>query len=607
MLSFEFSRHQDVEQQPNRIVIVDVDPRLAAVVLQSEAGMIRSLTKDNFIDALKTLEYFTGGITEDTLRLIVTQIFKPNTFLDDSEWVAALVDSYDQPPISRLLCQLADTQLGMVRSGGLAERVLDSPEQLQPVYNRVPEDEGRQAATALVSHLTQHISLVEPSAERVETFLTIATKSPTLQDALYKVFADRHHALHTTTTITPFDSDERAACVPFRDVTAIPTFLRARHVASGVKGWRDRPEGTVCRCTDKNRCRCRRTLQKLGGAGYPDRKVVDVASWQVLASPGLTSSSPGGAPCFSISGAFTVEPPKGNQAPVTLHTAARFASSVGLHLSGVENVVAVEVDNLAVGKLVESGAADAVLKDVRLTLTVARHPYATLALQYLGRCIKDERWAAVNKMARSVGGEVQVAILGHMCHMAVGTVERPLALLLHWCEGMNDMTPGMCHKVASSHCLTKHPSSTEEDVRAFVKHVIPLMVQDQAQQEKAYRAVAANLLLPTAAILRLVTEAKADRDLLRYSRRESAAKDVEIARLRAEIARLKAELGRASRDGVVTESSSSNALTSNRAGVDDRPAHVDSGSTASAAPSASAEGQDGGVASPEVFIFGRRY
>ncbi|CEM11885.1 unnamed protein product [Vitrella brassicaformis CCMP3155] len=575
MESLSLSSHR--VQPSNRFVIVDVDSQVAAIVLQSERAMVKSLTEDNFIDVLVALEYFTGGCSHSVLKCIATKIDRQ--FLGDSVCVMALLQSLDQPPIGRLIS-------GHLHRTALADMVIHHPECIKPLYNRVPGDEARQAAIVLVDNIDR--SSWWPATQQMGHFLTEATNSPSLRDALHKVSASRKRSLHTH-TIEPFQ--------PF-GTTATPVTLQDLRVT--IRPWK------VCRCApmddqghkgleDESVDTAKALHMRIAQSGH---KVTEVTKWQVLTVP--APAFPGTA-CHSISGVLTIE--RKGQPPVTLHSIDDFVSPMCVTIDDEKCQTSMEVANLPADELVRQGVGDVRLKKVTLRLTVTRYPYATVALHYLRVCIEQRKWSEINQMSHALGKEARETVLEQLCHLEPRTTSRLAAVVGHWCrDAITELSPELSAAVARVPSPPDTRTSTcpnilstySDDMRVFLEHVLPLM-QPSHQRQWCEEARAVGPLC------QLLKETKADRDCIKDLRRTIQNLQTESALKDAEIARLKAKLGEASRDrsGVSSTDKASSPTST----------HADCQATTSTTTTSTpaADSQRDVAPSPPIFIFGRQY
>ncbi|CEL94279.1 unnamed protein product [Vitrella brassicaformis CCMP3155] len=502
--SFALSSHR--EEPSNRFVIVDVDPQVAAVVLQVypilsleiehfRPSMITSLTKDNFIDTLVALEYFTGGCSYSILERVAMMTSKE--FQGDSAFAMALLQSLDQPPIGRLIISTCNYW-----ARGLTEMVLDHPECIRPLYDRVAGDEARQAAIVLIDRIylgkLREFWGAVAVTERLERFLTVVTNSQTFPDALYKVFADRQHSLQTHTVMKPFLSDGSRSSVRLHGWRlALPVF----------KG--QRSEETL----------------------PSERTVTEVTRWEVPTNGRHRTG------CYSISGAFAIE--REGQPPVTLHGSDEFTSSMRVTINDGHEPPT-KVLNLAADELVRKGVGDVRLKEVKLRLTETLFLYASLAMQYLQCCIEQGKWREINNMSRALGRDARETVLGHLTRVEYEYFSHPMIVIACWCSGSitQQLSPELSSSLAKVDCGELR--TTNDDIGAFLDHVVPLM-QPRHQQ-----------YCPVIKMERSWASMKAGRGADKDLRRTVRSLQSELASKNAEIAQLKAKLAQVTRNSGVS-------------------------------------------------------
>ncbi|CEM01979.1 unnamed protein product [Vitrella brassicaformis CCMP3155] len=221
------------EGQERQVCIEKISRPIGEVVLQQEVDIVKSLTKDNLVDAMVALDYlqfdvdqiFTKGSTQSLLWRIHRKVVLED-WLDDHQLASNLLDSFARYPfLARFIHCHPDICAALRQSVRRKCDVIG--DQWRRRERGKPEDDGIKAAVSLVASLADAISYntIDMSRHELAGFLTNATGSPSLPAAHAAAFESDEFSSCSTATVRPFAGNQRGSvtCMGFAvEVVGLP-------------------------------------------------------------------------------------------------------------------------------------------------------------------------------------------------------------------------------------------------------------------------------------------------------------------------------------------------------------------------------------------------
>ncbi|CEM01976.1 unnamed protein product [Vitrella brassicaformis CCMP3155] len=432
-----------LEGQVRQVSIENVTRPIGEVVLQQEADIVRSLTKDNFLPVMVALDYlhfdtdkiFTNGSTQSLLWRIHRWVVVEG-WLSDHNLAVKVLDSFGRYAfIARFIHQHVGIR------AALRPSLLKMPEVIREQWRRCERgethDDGIMAAVSLVANLGDAIScgLVDVSRQELARFFSNATA---------------HRRCRRPTDIFTFSSTSTAR--PFSGNDTGDFWCTDLCVC--VAGL---PHPYTPHTPDHPGC----PLPPSNAISDGDAKVRDVAGWCMVLPDqgGLKGVTESSVKCFTVEASLAI-PCSGGKADeesaVRLHEGSiavakgipmgdggsTSASVAGFHVVLLSGALGGHIckPSISAAALEEAGAC---LKEVKMKTTICTFPMRALALHYLRMCVAEGCYEEISMMARSIRREVAV----HMAAALSAVKRHHLALVLHWVAAIGHVCGPACDAI----------------------------------------------------------------------------------------------------------------------------------------------------------------
>ncbi|CEM31879.1 unnamed protein product [Vitrella brassicaformis CCMP3155] len=456
------------EGQQREVRIERISRAVGVVVLQHELDIIKSLTKDNLLDAMIALDYlqfdtdkvFTPGSSASLLWRIHRNVVVEG-WLRDSQLATTLLDSFSHYAfIARFIHQHPDIRTALLPA------LCKKPDVISAQWRRCErgEDETNdsiEAAISLVDSLVDGLShgRIDIGNQEVAQFITKATGSESLAAAYAAAFEADVFADRAVMTTQPFANNQQGSvtCLGFSvTVAGLPHPYTPPN--SGPTSSSDPPPNAI---------------------RDGDAKVADIGGWRVVferADDGTPVESP--PTCFASDASLEIASGGDSDGTVRLHGDPEMIGRIHMGDDGPSvRRFALQIlrggigtclnrRNISAESLAQQGAGEARLKDVKMTMTVRHFPMRALALHYLRLCVKEGRWDDVKHMARSIRREVALYMLTCLAQVR----HHRLRLMLCWAAAVGDLPEKHSERIVS-----KLTTDLIEENPADVAAVLPII------------------------------------------------------------------------------------------------------------------------------------
>ncbi|CEM20255.1 unnamed protein product [Vitrella brassicaformis CCMP3155] len=482
------------EGQERQVCIEKISRPIGEVVLQQEVDIVKSLTKDNLLDAMTALDYlqfdvdriFTTGSSQSILWRIHRKVVGEG-WLADHQLATGLLDGFSRYPfMARFIHCHPDI------CAALRQCLRKKPDVISEQWSRreMGEDtDATKAALSLAASLADAISYdaIDVSRQELARFMKSVKNTASLSTAHAAVFESDEFSLPSTATVRPFAGEHEGpiTCMGFRfNVVGLPP--------------------PYAPCAPNN--------LPANVIRDSDAKLTDLAGWHVNFPRVVCGADRESfVSCYAADCYLQVAGPYGNsdttrpmvrlhESPTLSCNAIRMGEEAsagvsvgpfGLSLLGGSLWLCGNVPILSADALAQEGLGDTRLRDIQLKVTARRFPMRELALHYLRMCVIEGRCEEISMMARSIHREVAEYLLTSMG--GVGGVGRHrLPLMLYWAAAIEGLSRHRAEAIQTAFKDTVKKAVDAHDEEAFDQLYDQLTTCSKKEAAERHRLAAEN-------------------------------------------------------------------------------------------------------------------
>ncbi|CEM14888.1 unnamed protein product [Vitrella brassicaformis CCMP3155] len=438
-------------------ILEGVTRDVAAVVLQRPASaIVQGVTSGNLIDVLAVIDFLGFGADHDqsadnreSLNDLLKQIAAK---VVDSRWcddVDFSVLVLKQIPTAPVVTRLIQEDAGLLDA--LCSCLFARPRIIKDISTPSSEPDSHQCVRDLVEGVSRQMSsgVMDPSSSDLATFLTEATGSQDVKQALGRVFEQE---LLGDITTRPFDHsmsdpDEISDSRFVTDVSVQPFTCTSESRLSDVTEW-------AVRVSVEQQARA--TVRGQVGGGAFVRCFAATATVYVDGAPD---------PICSIGDKLP-------QSPLRAFGLVALGSMTHTRLR-------LTAPNLPPAELSARGVSDKTLADVVVRVQASVLPMCEIALHYLRKCAVERSWGKLKDMACALDRRVSERLL--QC-LTDSSSDRLHGIVGHWLPALAPNVTAFDDHTLSCLMASDHVCDNQADIAAFRTAVVPLLSIAPVQQ-----------------------------------------------------------------------------------------------------------------------------